>query len=457
MCAGFVCRVPIVQRVSNMREEVVCKLSEIMYSLVIVVAVLVAASCTDTDSLATDLHQIADDFNQNLNDGQNSSGSGDGVDAADGVAGTATDGSGNAEIDGAVQLIDAAIAATTGLSSRGEVTVHMPDGGADSKNPKQTEFKQDGKGSVIMEASGVVSEIAADDGSEVIHVEIPEVRYIDGVAYMRIPIDVAEEAGMDVASIRRQWVWVKAERGSAEAVDTVSDYPFGLLCDFILADELAVSSGKSSDCHPASAAVSVVEAAADAQIAGHEKVGDDVTTKISFTVPLQSLTSRSSSLYKGARRDIIRDLGSRLSDSRSLSNLPDMDDLSQIVRGVITDLVHGAHRFSLRDMADILRGVMAGLFQRDMDISVEAHVWIDDDMRIRRLSYSLESVLESLKNTNLKVIDKILGYDINESIFDDISAGDVIIEYHDFGVELAIEAPPEEQVRGDYDLLAVGT
>ncbi|MYA25807.1 MAG: hypothetical protein F4091_12515 [Acidimicrobiales bacterium] len=112
----------------------------------------------------------------------------------------------------------------------------------------------------------------------------------------------------------------------------------------------------------------------------------------------------------------------------------------ETVRGVETIRVRSALDFrSLMEMAlgDDSDGSFVDLMLAMMPDELPIELWVDDDLRIHRMSMDLTPDLEAL------------GEELGQEI-DEVPTVVVLMEFSDFGADITIEAPPPDEIVGEF-------
>lgn len=208
-----------------------------------------------------------------------------------------------------------------------------------------------------------------------------EFRYVGGVVYVRPPVAPQTLAGL---GLDEAWYIAEPVEGSAPMTDAVGS-PDRLLCVFLPQPIDQAPAG----CDPLGAAVGLLAVARDAVHIGREDVRGVEASRVRFAVPLFDL------------------VGEALGMASEEGGAGAFDE------GLFDD--------SISDLS------AAGL---------EVEAWIDDESRIRRLTFDLASLLASIADA---------GEPIPESRY--------TFEFFDFGASISVEAPPAEVIVDDPGLL----
>ena len=265
-------------------------------------------------------------------------------------------------------LLASATTDLEGRSVRGEATIEFAPGLAFS-----TSFESDADGdlaAVIEVPPGMDPEFPG--GAEA------EMRYVDGVAYVRPP---ATEETLAALGVDEAW-FVPGPVGDPLMAPMQS--AGGVMCIFPQAiDE------PFEDCDPLGDTGTFVEAGREAETVGREDVRGVETTRVRFLVSLLDLAGEAMGME------------------------PDDEDATG--GGAFDDTASDPFAEGLDQIFGFL----------DADFEVE--VWIDDESLIRRLSFDLASMFASLAGGDA-------GPEIPSSLIN--------IEFYDYDADISVEAPP---------------
>ena len=279
-------------------------------------------------------------------------------------------------------LLASATTQLDGRSVRGEATIELAPGFGLSTN-----FESDAEGDVAATVElppGFDPEFPAGADAEM--------RYVDGVAYVR-PAASAQtlaELGLDEA-------WYVAEPAAggdpmAQAIGSV-----GVTCIFP-----QMGAEPAADCDPLGETSIFLEAASGAEVVGREDVRGVEATRVRFLVSLLDLAGE--------------DLGIGSDDGETSDG------------GVFDDTASDPFAEGLEQIFGFL------------DAEFEVEVWIDGESLIRRLSFDLASLFAGIAGPEAAA---------------EIPSSLITLEFYDYDADISVEAPPPESIV-DGDLLVGG-
>ncbi len=269
-------------------------------------------------------------------------------------------------------LLASATTALDGRSVRGEATIEFAPGFGFS-----TSFESDAEGDLAATVEippGLDPEFpsGADAG----------MRYVDGVVYLRPPVDAETmaELGVDEA-------WYVAEPAPAGDPMAQAMGSAGVMCIFPQAMDEAFE-----DCDPLGETGTFLEAGREAEVVGREDVRGVEATRVRFLVSLMDLAG----------------------DALGIG--PDEGDA-------------GAEDGAFDDTASdpFAEGVEQIFGFLDADFEVE--VWIDDESLIRRLQFDLASLFAGMAGGEVEMPSNLIS-----------------LEFYDFDADISVDAPPPEAI-----------
>ena len=292
-----------------------------------------------------------------------------------------TDGAGAAPADAGV-LLASATTQLGGRSARGEATVELAPGFEMS-----TSFESDAEGDLA-----ATVEVPPGLDPEFPGGADAEVRYVDGVVYVRPPVSADDLAGLGVDE-----AWYVAEPAAADDPMAQSMGSAGVMCIFPqMLDE------PFEACDPVGETGAFLEAASEAEVAGHETVRGVDTTRVRFRVSLLDLAGE------------------------ELGIEPDDGETSE--SGAFDDTASDPFAEGMEQILSFL------------DAEFEVEVWIDDESLIRRLSFDLVSLLAGI---------------VGPEAAAEMPSSPIVVEFYDFAADISVDAPPADAIV-DEDLLTGG-
>ena len=278
-------------------------------------------------------------------------------------------------------LLAAATTELDGRSARGEATIDL---GPGVKLSTHFESDADGDLAVTVELPpGVDPQFPAGaDG---------EVRYVDGVIYVRppVPAETLAELGVDEA-------WYVAESvAGGDPMSGAMGSAGGVMCVLPQSPQEL-----SADCDPLGETGTFLEAASEAEIVGREDVRGTEATRVRFQLSLLDLVGEA---LGGAP-----DTGE--------AGTPEGDGLDN---GESDPFAEGFEQFF-----------------EFLDTGFEVDVWIDDENLIRRLTFDLASMFAGFAGPD-----------------EEIPSNLITLEFYDFDADISVDPPPPEAIIDDPDLL----
>ena len=291
--------------------------------------------------------------------------------------------------DAAPADVEALLASATtqldGRSVRGEATIELAPGFGLS-----TSFESDVEGdlaAMVEIPPGMDPEFPAGASAEM--------RYVDGVAYVRPPVSAEILAGLGLDE-----AWYVAEPAATGDPMAQAMGSAGVLCIFPQMGDEPVA-----DCDPVGEIGAFLEAASEAEIVGREDVRGVEATRVRFLVSLLDLAGE--------------DLGMEPDDEAGTSEAGAFDDTAS------DPFAEGLDQFF-------------GF----LDAEFEVEVWIDDENLVRRLSFDLASLFAGIAGPEAAA---------------EIPSNLITLEFYDFDADISVDAPPSEvivdpsQILGDDD------
>ena len=272
----------------------------------------------------------------------------------------------------AAALLASATTTLGGRSVRGEATLEFAPGFGFS-----TSFESDAEGDLAATVEippGLDPEFpaGADAG----------MRYVDGVAYVRPPVDAETlaELGVDEA-------WYVVEPAAVGDPMAQAMGSAGVMCIFPQAMDEAFE-----DCDPLGETGTFLEAGREAEVVGREDVRGVEATRVRFLVSLMDLAG----------------------DALGIG--PDEDDAGS-EEGAFDDTASDPFAEGVEQIFGFL----------DADFEVE--VWIDDDSLIRRLQFDLASLFAGMAGGEVEMPSNLIS-----------------LEFYDFDADISVDAPPPEAI-----------
>ncbi|MDE0269452.1 MAG: hypothetical protein OXI96_10565 [Acidimicrobiaceae bacterium] len=416
-------------------------------------AVLILSGCVGSNDFAETLDELAAELNGNDtssstvdDDSNRTSGTSDPLIDEDAEKGSKAE-----------SLIEAAIEHFTKQSVSGETIIHMGNNTAlEQSSTAEYKFSQDAEGSVSIRRRTDTSLPSTSTGDEQlpeaerISGVIEEFRYIDGTAYIQIPTSLAEEKGIDTSKIKSHFIWASIDADREKILGLAKEYPIQLLCNFPQLDVQPNTPTNNTGCYPMLHTVSIISKAEEIEIVQEkEEIRGIPTTRLSLKIPFEDI--HYSDVDTAQNTNILSWFISEetLNDIESLS----LENLVTIFRETVNNIITSVHNLSLTELAVALKETVSKLLDHDLDINIDAEVWIDQEMRIRRFSYNLGFLLESLEDMGSDIIEVLADSAVEDKPDNALPIHHIVIDYHDHGGLSAIRKPPSELTLGDYTLL----
>lgn len=416
-------------------------------------AVLILSGCVGSNDLAETLDELAAELNDNDtadstvdDDSNRTSSASDSLIDEDGEKGSKAE-----------TLIKTAIEHFTKQSVSGETVIHMGnDTALEQSSTAEYKFLQDAEGSVSIQRLTDTSLPSTSTGDEQLSEAerisgvIEEFRYINGTAYIQIPTSLAEEKGIDTSKIKSHFMWASINADREEILGLAKEYPIQLLCNFPQLDVQPSTPTNNTECYPMLHTVSIISQAEEIEIVREkEEIQGIPTTRLSLKIPFEDI--HYSDVDTAQNANILSWFISEetLNDIESLS----LENLVTVFRETINNIITSVHNLSLTELAVALKETVSRLLDQDLDINIDAEVWIDQEMQIRRFSYNLGFLLESLEDIDSDIIELLADSATEDSPDNALPIYHIVIDYHDHGGLSAIRKPPSELILGDYTLL----
>lgn len=269
-------------------------------------------------------------------------------------------------------LLASATTELDGRSVRGEATFELAPGFGLS-----TSFESDAEGDLAATVEippGLDPEFpgGADAG----------MRYVDGVAYVRPPVDAETlaELGVDEA-------WYVVEPAAVGDPMTQAMGSAGVMCIFPQAMDEAFE-----DCDPLGETGTFLEAGREAEVVGREDVRGVEATRVRFLVSLMDLA--------GDALGIGPDEGADSSEE-----------------GAFDDTASDPFAEGVEQIFGFL------------DAEFEVEVWIDGDSLIRRLQFDLASLFAGMAGGEVEMPSNLIS-----------------LEFYDFDADISVDAPPADSI-----------
>lgn len=278
-------------------------------------------------------------------------------------------------------------------------------------------FESDAEGDVA-----VLGHIPTKNDPELAQDTEMEFRYVgDGKVYRRWSTVDSEEA---------EHIWQPLNTVGAEDNEETPDTQEAELLERILCVFPFEFEGNTFiPCDPYRDSLVLLESAHNAQILRVEDVRDVQTLAIGFEMPLTEMSESLIESYKALAEQMI-ELYSTIDLEELLGSVESSGDLGSLL-DEDTDLTA-----AYTEAIDSINSAVALLENADLEV----HVNVDTEGRIRRMVIDIGAAFEEM----LEMLESEQGIDDSETApLDDFQ---YIMEFYDFGADISVEAPAQEQI-----------
>ena len=413
----------------------------------LLVVMIATSACITAESAKDNLGHIADDLSNGLASSSDSTQSDDSTESDTQDAIISTENSSEA-----INIIEKAVTLFESSPSRGEITFRINNQNTDAEQSEiiKYTFQHDAKGQINIKPADPSNETSVSINNEKLKLDVPQIRYMNNIAYIQIPISSINEQDIDTTKIGGRYAWLSVDTEHQTITSLLPEYPFHLLCNFSRYNSSSDSSSDNLGCDPMSTVIEALQAATQATIAGEEEIRDTLTTKIKFKIPLNTIEENTDIGKQGVS------ILERLMGYDSISDQLDfsIDIIVDKLKKILTRIFSTINNLSLPDLAVALNGTIRQVLERDTDIQVDAEVWIDDDAKVLRFSYNLDSILSQLESIESPIMELLIKSQPDGNIRSYIPAQQLEINYYDFTDSLTMNKPPSHLLLGDYSLLS---